>query len=169
MKWKSLSRVRLCDPMDCSPQAPLSMGFSRQEYWSGLPFPSPGDLPDPGTESRSPALQADSLLSEPPEKPPFIEGCYIIHSTFTHYGTNQPRCLNGIVRTITYLSRYSHAVCSCCFPGPIWKPVLTSGSVCTFLFRNFWCGYSWKTMSWAVRHLLEAISQQFRSRMIYTG
>jgi len=45
-----------------------SVGFSRQEYWSGLPFPSPGDLPDPGIESRSPALQADSLPSEPPEK-----------------------------------------------------------------------------------------------------
>ena len=47
-------------------QAPLSMGFSRQEYWSGLPFPSPGDLPDPGIESGSPAFQADSLPSEPP-------------------------------------------------------------------------------------------------------
>ena len=46
-------------------KAPLSMEFSRQEYWSGLSFPSPGDLPDPGTEPRSPALQADSLLSEP--------------------------------------------------------------------------------------------------------
>ena len=45
-------------------QAPLSMGFSRQEYWSGLPFPSPGDLPDPGIEPRSPALQTDSLLTE---------------------------------------------------------------------------------------------------------
>ena len=45
-------------------QAPLSTEFSRQEYWSGLPFPSPGDPPDPGIESRSPALQADSL---PPE------------------------------------------------------------------------------------------------------
>ena len=45
-------------------QAPLSWDFSRQEYWSGLPFHSPGDLPDPGIESRSPALQADSLLSE---------------------------------------------------------------------------------------------------------
>ena len=43
-------------------QAPLSMGFSRQEYWSGLPFPSPGDHPDPGIKLRSPALQADSLL-----------------------------------------------------------------------------------------------------------
>ena len=49
-------------------QAPLSMKFSRQEYWSGLPFPSPGDLPDPGMEPGSPALQADSLPSEPPGK-----------------------------------------------------------------------------------------------------
>ena len=45
-------------------QAPLSMGFSMQEYWSGLPFPSPGDLPDPGIEPGSPALQADSLPTE---------------------------------------------------------------------------------------------------------
>ena len=50
-------------------QASLSMGFSRQEYWSGLPFPSPGDLPDPGMESESPALQVDSLPSEPLGKP----------------------------------------------------------------------------------------------------
>ena len=50
-------------------QAPPSMGFSRQEYWSGLPFPSPGDLPDPGIEARSPALQADSLPFEPAGKP----------------------------------------------------------------------------------------------------
>ena len=50
-------------------QAPLSMGFSRQEYWRGLPFPSPGDLLDPGIKPRSLALQADSLPSEPPEKP----------------------------------------------------------------------------------------------------
>ena len=45
-------------------QAPLSMGFSRQEYWNGLPFPSPRDLPDPGIEPRSPALQADFFLTE---------------------------------------------------------------------------------------------------------
>ena len=51
-------------------QAPLSMGFSRQEYWSGLPFPPPGDLLTPGTEPRSPALQADSLPSESPRKLP---------------------------------------------------------------------------------------------------
>ena len=50
-------------------QAPLSMGFSRQEYWSRLPFPSPGDLPNPGIEPGSPALQVDSLPSEPLGKP----------------------------------------------------------------------------------------------------
>ena len=50
-------------------QVPVSVGFSRQEYWSGLPFPSPGDLPDPGIKPRSPALQADSLPSEPSGKP----------------------------------------------------------------------------------------------------
>ena len=53
-----------CDPIDCTHQAPLSMGFSRQEYWSGLPFPSPGDLPHPGIEPRSPVLHADSLPTE---------------------------------------------------------------------------------------------------------
>ena len=50
-------------------QVPLSMGFSRQKYWSGLPLPSPRDLPNPGTEPRSPALQADSLLTELQGKP----------------------------------------------------------------------------------------------------
>ena len=50
-------------------QAPLSMGFSRQEDWSGLPFPSPGDLPDPEIEPRPPTLEADTLTSEPPGKP----------------------------------------------------------------------------------------------------
>ena len=50
-------------------QAPLSMGFSRQEQWSELQFPSPGELPNPGIEPQSPALQADALPSEPPGKP----------------------------------------------------------------------------------------------------
>ena len=59
----------LCYPMDCSCQVPLFIGFFRQEYWSGLPFPSPGDLSDPGIELRSLALQVYSLLSEPPGKP----------------------------------------------------------------------------------------------------
>ena len=66
MKVKSLSRVRLfVIPWTVTYQAPPSMGFSRQECWCGLPFPSPGDLPDPGIEPGSPALQADALLSEP--------------------------------------------------------------------------------------------------------
>ena len=59
---KLLSRVRLFEtPWTAAHQAPLSMRFSRQGYWSGLPFPSPGDLPNPGIKPRSPALQADSL------------------------------------------------------------------------------------------------------------
>ena len=77
LKWSGASRMwctlpakllqscpTLCDPMDGSPPAPLSTGFSRQEYWSGLPFPTPGDLPDPGIEPESlssPTFQADSL------------------------------------------------------------------------------------------------------------
>ena len=64
------SRVQLfVMPWTAIHQAPLSMGFSRQEYWIGLPFPPPGDLPDPGIEPGSPALQADSLPSKPPGKP----------------------------------------------------------------------------------------------------
>ena len=58
----------LCDPVDLAHQAPLSLGFFRQEYWSGLLFPSPRDVPDTGIKPWSPALQADSLSSEPPEK-----------------------------------------------------------------------------------------------------
>ena len=70
MKVKSLSRVRLfATPWTVADQASQSMGFSRQEDWSGLPFPSAGDLPDPGIEPGSPALEADALTSEPPEKP----------------------------------------------------------------------------------------------------
>ena len=66
---QSLSHVQLfATPWTVAYQASLFMGFSRQEYWSGLPFTSPGDLPDQGIEPGSPALQADALLSEPPGK-----------------------------------------------------------------------------------------------------
>ena len=66
----------LFNSMDCSPQSPLSMGLSRQEYWSGLPFPPPGDLPNPGVEPMSltsPALQAGSL----PLAPPVLRSLYV--------------------------------------------------------------------------------------------
>ena len=66
--------LTLCDPMAC--KASLTMGFSRQEYWSGLTFPSPGDLPNPGIEPGSPALQGDSLLSEPPGTPVHMMSLY---------------------------------------------------------------------------------------------
>ena len=67
VKVKSLSPVQLfVTPWAIAYQAPPSVEFSRQEYWSGLPFPSPGDLPNPGIEPGSPALQADALPSEPP-------------------------------------------------------------------------------------------------------
>ena len=78
MKYEvnSLSCVRLfVTPRTVAYQAP-SMRLSRQEYWSGLPFPSPEDLPDPGIEPGSPALQADALSSEPPEKPLEMQKSY---------------------------------------------------------------------------------------------
>ena len=69
-KVKLLSCVKLfVTPWTVAYQAPLSMEFSRQEYWSGLLFPSPGDLPDPAIKPGFPALQADALPSEPPGKP----------------------------------------------------------------------------------------------------
>ena len=69
-----MRRVRQNTPWTVADEGPPSMGFSRQEYWSGLPFPSPGNLPDPGIKPGSPALQADSLPAEPQGKP--------IHETF---------------------------------------------------------------------------------------
>ena len=62
------SCLTFCDSIDCSPPGSSIHGIFQARYWSGLPFPSPGDLPDPGIEPRSPALQADSLPSEPPGK-----------------------------------------------------------------------------------------------------
>ena len=73
IEWCSCSVTKSCLTLvtlwSAVHQDPLSMGFPRWEYLSGLPFPSPGDLPNPGTEPRSPVLQADSLLSKPPGKP----------------------------------------------------------------------------------------------------
>ena len=74
-----LSHVRLfVTPWTVALQASLSIVFSRQEYWSGFPFPSPGDLPNPGIKPESPTLQADSLPSEPPGKPSSSSCCCLV-------------------------------------------------------------------------------------------
>ena len=81
-------------PWTVAHQDPPSMGFSRQEYWSGLPFPSPGDLPNPGIEPRSPALQADALTSEPPGKPWCMDiSKYTFITLFTVYYVTSPGLL----------------------------------------------------------------------------
>ena len=72
------SCLTLCDPVDCSLPSSSIHGILQQEYWSGLPFPPPGDHPDPGIEPGSPVLEADALAAEPPGKPlPFPYPGYI--------------------------------------------------------------------------------------------
>ena len=86
-----LSHVQfVVTPWTVAHQAPLSMGSSGQEYWSGLPFPSSRDLPDPGIEPRSPVLQVDSLLSEPPGKPVI----YHIHRQKKKKSYDYVNCIN---------------------------------------------------------------------------
>ena len=80
-------------------QASLSMGFSREEYWSGLPFPSPGDLPDPGIEPRSPALQADALPSEPPGNITSGRNCQLIRRS------GKGRCILWNIGLTIYLKQ----------------------------------------------------------------
>ena len=79
------------NPWAVAQQASLPIGFSRQEYWSGLPFPSPGDLPDLEIETRSPTLQTDSLLSELPGKTLFTIKLYdeIINTNLVFLNTKQ--------------------------------------------------------------------------------
>ena len=71
-KWSRSVVSNSATPWTVAYQGPPSMGFSRQEYWSGVPFPPPRDLPDPGIKPRSPTLQADALPSEPPGKPRWV-------------------------------------------------------------------------------------------------
>ena len=95
VKWSEFAQScpTLCDPVDCSVpaayQAPQSMQFFRQEYWSGVPFPSPGDLPDPGIKPRSLALQAEALPSEPSGKPSLRKTHATLH--FISYGCPHTR------------------------------------------------------------------------------
>ena len=94
--------------MDCTFQAPLSMEFSRQEYWSGSPLPFPGDLPNTGIEPRSFALQADSLSFEPPEKPIVnrvaVKWCKNMSSgfAFNYFGYIHRNCIAGSYDNSTF-------------------------------------------------------------------
>ena len=100
--WKKWKKVELFShvwpfetPQTVAYQAPPSMGFSRQECWNGLPFPSPGDLPDPGIERRSPALQADALPSKPPGN------LVIIITLFKSNHIVQPKYIQCYMSTIS--------------------------------------------------------------------
>ena len=102
-------------------QAPLSMGFSRQEYWKGLPFPSSRDLPDPGIRPGSPELQTDSLPSEPPEKPLKDMSDQISHSVVSdslqphesqHARPPCPSPTSGVHSNSRPLSRWCHPAIS---------------------------------------------------------
>ena len=93
------------------------MDFSRQEYWSGLPFPSPGDLPDPGIEPRSPALQADALTSEPPG----LFSCSVVSKSLWPHGLQHTRlsCPSpspGACSNSDPLSRWCHPTILSCSP-----------------------------------------------------
>ena len=110
-------------PWTVAYRAPPSMGFSRQEYWSGLPFPSPGDLPDPGIEPRSPTLQADPLPSEPPAKPKKLQSFYNATS-YSHF------CISTLHRRLefTLLSMVTLRILpkrtgplACCLPRPAYR------------------------------------------------
>ena len=111
-----LSCIQLFEtPWTVAHQAPLSMGFPRQEYWSGLPFPSPGDLPNPAIEPRSPALQTDSLLLSHQRFPTL--GISVLENTDISYITKQTvdlllTCVLRPVLTILSYLLYSNALAS---------------------------------------------------------
>ena len=91
---QSPSPVQLfATPWTVAYQASLSMGFSRQEYWSGLPFPSPGDLPNPGIKPGSPALGADALTSEPPGKPMSNLFSKYLYRAYLYWKKNSLLCI----------------------------------------------------------------------------
>ena len=117
---KLLSHVRLfATPWTVANQASLSMGFSRQEYWSGLLFPFPGDLPNPGIEPRSPTMRADALPSEPPGKPHSSES--------VQFSSVAQACLTFCD---PHESQNARLLCPWDFPGK------STGVGCYFLFQG---------------------------------
>ena len=138
-RW-SLSHVQLfATQWTVTCQAPLSMGFSRQEYWSGLPFPSPEDFPNPGIEPGSPALQADSLPFEPQGSPKNVQKFQKYTRTHTHTQTyiwGFPGGTSG--KEPTYQCRWRKTYGSILGSGTfiylstIWSPNSTAG----YLFKK---------------------------------
>ena len=125
------SCLTLCDPVDCSLPG-FSMGFSRQEYWSGLPFPSPGDLPNPGIEPRSPALKADPLLSEP------LVETIIFFLLFWNLCFKQRMYIS--IHFFAFLARL------CNFLKLVFYAVICSFSSCMFFCR--WSAFSARHIHW---------------------
>ena len=91
--------------MDCACQAPLSMGFSRQEYWSGLLFPSLGDLPDPGNKPKSPALQADDLSTELWGKPSYDPAISLLGIYPEETKTEKDTCIQIFIAALFTIAR----------------------------------------------------------------
>ena len=129
----------LCDPWAVACQAPLSMGFPRQEYWSGSPFPSLGDLPHSEVEPRSTALQPDSLPTEPPGKPAF-ENVILRGNPWTspdwqrYWGTNQVENCWSVWDIIRHASSFSpYPPLSSLYPVHVRFPLQTLGLSCSLL------------------------------------
>ena len=136
IKWKSLSRVWLF----ATPWTIQSMELSRPEYWSGQPFPSSGDLPNPGIEPRSPALQVDALLAEPPVKPRLwlrhkiylYLYIYLYFNIYTH--THTHRLLSVTLADNPTLCISYYVKNDCMFIVLRVSPL----GVCTFLWGELW-------------------------------
>ena len=111
--WSCSALSNSATPWTVAYQALQSMGFSRQEYWSGLPFHSPGDLPNPGIEPKSPTLQADALPTEPPK------ACFYYHNIF--------------LKNRKLLDRHTSA-----FSGSFWRDCLTILRVSWEIFHEIW-------------------------------
>ena len=111
-----------CNPMDCSLPGSLSLGFSRQEYWSGLQFPSPGDLPDPGIEPRSPALQSRFFTNWAlREAPLLIYRNENIVCILTLYPVS---CLNSMISSSGFLCGQFHRIFSMNDQCYLWTQVV---------------------------------------------
>ena len=121
--------LTLCDPMGCSLPNSSILGFFRQEYWSGLPFPSPGDLPNPGIEPRSAMLGVDSLPTEPPGKPSKntrVGNLSLLQRIFLTQESNQ-----GLLhcRQMRYQLSYQEAQF---WPSTGWQKLSSPMSLCAF-------------------------------------